>query len=316
MRGRSRQEITLQQNRYGRGSSRGGQFARSERPQDPDLHDDLSVAPPPTAQGKAPGSKSVSKVLGVIDAPAIDNWKMKLITLYALEHQDEWRDLDHDDAYRLIRNAPNRVSQRAAQIGTQAHAVVEAVKGNTDLSGVPEDARPFAAAAADFLRDTWDDENVAIASYSPEIEIASLNDAYHGRADLLVETSGPNGSEYHIVDWKTTTKTDSDGPYPESALQVAAYAHAESYRTSSRGQWQQMPPIASAWVVQLRPDGTYVADETSDDRHWRAFQAARELTSWKDSNHSPQSHATVRVSGGGWETYPSQSNGAHPAVTP
>ena len=157
---------------------------------------------------------------------------------------------------------------------------------------------------------SWGEEVGHITAYSPEIEIASKTHGYHGRADLLVQVENNDKVEWHIIDWKTTADENAKGPYANVALQVNAYANAESYRASADGNWRPMPHVSKAWGVTLLPDGTYIADEVLGEKHWEAFYSARTIADWKANTKVHGSHANIRVKGGK-ALLPTQSTSLH-----
>ena len=289
------------QPRSPKGSKRGGQWA--PKPTADTITDGvgLSLHSAPAPLGKAPDSISVTRALGSMDQGAIHNWKMRTAIEWALDNAEEWRSLDRDEAYKLIRNAPNTLSLKAAQLGTQVHTVVESLGGEPDMSEVSKEVLPYASAASDFLRDRLQEEWIGqtVTAYVAEAEIASHEHGYHGRADLMVETRGENGdTQWHIVDWKSTANPEAKGPYANTALQLSAYAHADSYRRSTRDSWKEMPEITSTWAVSLLPDGRYIADETHRQEHWDGFCAARAMSKWQGQTKEYGSHANHRATGG------------------
>jgi hypothetical protein len=74
------------------------------------------------------------------------------------------------------------------------------------------------------------------------------------------------------------TKTGK-GVYPEVALQLVALARAEFIITRD-GEELPLPAVDLLGVLHLRPRSWALLPVTPGDASWRAFLAARELTSW------------------------------------
>ena len=284
----------------------GGRFSHKQTSDQPGYSADDFTLPDDKAQtaanrrrgggphpGPVRGSASVTAVLRVMDKPGVDNWKLKKVAEFAVDRRDEWEHLDRDDAYSMIRKAPDRESQKATSIGTSLHSAIESLAGGR-LPDRAED--PHLHAAALFLRDVAGAE-VDSSEFFPEVSVCSSEHGYHGRVDLLLRTRSEDGEDrWHVIDWKTTATDSEYGPYPDSGLQVNAYARADGYKPYG-GAWSEMPEIDSAWVVKLLPTGEYIADECLRDDHWAAFRAARALSQWSSSSRSGGhgSHANRRV---------------------
>jgi hypothetical protein len=94
---------------------------------------------------------------------------------------------------------------------------------------------------------------------------------YAGTLDLLAHVGG----ETWLVDWKT----GASGVWPETALQLAAYAHAETIVRN--GKEQPLPPIVRAVAVWLRADGYDVHPVDVSDETFRAFLYAQQVARFR-----------------------------------
>ena len=202
--------------------------------------------------------RSVTTVLGVIANDALTNWAAKRVAEYAADNLDVITALDRDAAVDVMKRAPWRDSHRAADVGTAVHAGIQA-----RLEGSPRpvevDDADGVAAAVEFLS-TLDPARV-----TPEVTVfgALGGVAWAGTCDALVRTKN---RDLVIVDWKNTLNPDHKGPYPEAAMQVAAYAAADAVAWPAGGPvegWRMVPldGVAAAWCVQLLPGGRYHAAE-------------------------------------------------------
>jgi hypothetical protein len=149
--------------------------------------------------------------------------------------------LRHDLAEALIKDlkgSPYKKRDRAANIGTQVHEHIDKIVTGTPV-GAP--ALPIAAHIASF--DAW------LAVTNPEFEASELTvysdkHEYAGTLDAIVEIDG----EFYVVDYKTSAK----GPYPEVALQLAAYARAD-FGVMRDGRRVEIPTIAGGIVLSIVP---------------------------------------------------------------
>ena len=123
-----------------------------------------------------------------------------------------------------------RSMAQAADYGTTTHNLIHGI-----LKGENPDIPPDYQVAVDGF-------NQWRAQYEVDLTLAeqlvySLKFRYGGQFDA----SGTRGDKSILVDWKT-----GNGIYEESALQVAAYAHA----------WEEMgnPAFDELWVVRLHRD--------------------------------------------------------------
>lgn len=101
-------------------------------------------------------------------------------------------------------------SEKAADIGTQAHAMVEASIKNLP---VPEGDPKAKAAFEEYL--AWKDRT-RIEIVGSEIALVSEKHQYGSTIDAM----GTHNGEYEMPDWKA-----SNGCYPDHVIQLAAYAH-------------------------------------------------------------------------------------------
>lgn len=154
----------------------------------------------------------------------------------------------------------------AAEIGTVAHAMIEA-----DLAGVEFARGPYSdevLAGAEMAFSSWQ-RFKSKRSWTPigtEVALSSVEHRYGGTMDCV-----SLDEERAITDWKT-----GKGIYAEHVMQIAAYLHL--WRENRPDE-----PIDSVAILRLsKTDGSihlhdWPADSPTIEAAWRGFLAAREL---------------------------------------
>jgi hypothetical protein len=143
-------------------------------------------------------------------------------------------------AYERIRRAPFRERDRKAASGTKVHRLADQLSRGEVVEVDPELVGYVDAALAFF-------EAHDVIVLHAEATVASTVHRYCGTLDLLADTAHGR----MLVDYKTGA-----GVYPEAALQLAAYRHAD-YLLGDDGLAVPMPSVDLAAVCHLRGDGTF-----------------------------------------------------------
>lgn len=171
---------------------------------------------------------SVTSIIGALDKPALVPWAARETALAAIRSEATWHAiLDSDgeaEAVRWLTGARYRRprgQRTATEIGSAFHAAAEEMAITGARPDVDDDVAPLLdqfCAWLDRFQPTY--EAAEFAVYHPDY-------GYAGTCDGILVIDGVR----FIFDYKTsTTPTDSKGqpkrPYPEVALQLAAYRHA------------------------------------------------------------------------------------------
>ena len=213
---------------------------------------------------------SVTTLLGALSKPALVNWAAKMVAEYAVDNGAEIMALakaDRDGAIRALKGSPWQKRDNAGLLGTAVHEQIEArIIGQTPAEASPEVADRVGYFEA-FCRD-----------YSPEFEAAEATVynreyAYAGTLDSIAVVGG----ERFIIDVKTT----KSGVYPDHALQLAAYAHAE-FIGAPDGSEIRMPEIDSGAVLWIGPQGYQFTRVRIDSMIFHYFTAIAEA--WEFQN--------------------------------
>lgn len=147
----------------------------------------------------------------------------------------------------FFKGYPQRARDAAAVRGTRVHTLAEAYSKGERVE-VPDELAGFVEAAVAFL-DDW-----RIAPVVSEVSVASRRWQYAGTLDLIGDV--PDGRRC-LFDYKTS----ASGVWPETAMQLAAYRHAEFFVRSDVSEPIETPVaelgINASYAVWLRSDGSY-----------------------------------------------------------
>jgi hypothetical protein len=230
----------------------------------------------------------VTTILGAVVAkPALVGWAGRLVAEYVADKDAAWlEELRADGREALVdhlKGVPNRDRNAAAARGTLIHRYAERVIAGEELQETPE-LEPLwghIESCVKFL-DDWDVRPVLV-----EPVIGNRTHRYCGSADLVAD-SARGAVRRAIFDYKT----GASGIFPETALQLAAYRHAEAYVDDTGAE----EPVAdlgieAAYGVHLRGDG-YDVYPVDTEPAWEAFQ-----------HIAAAFHLGVGVRDGGWSSW-------------
>lgn len=214
---------------------------------------------------------SVTTVLQVLSKPALVPWAQGIVAEAAIAHRGDiegWVAVGGvEGAIGLLKQAATTKRDKAAATGSDVHALAEAIiRGQTVV--VPEELTGFVNAYR-----TWVD------AFQPEFlaaeeMVANLEHGYAGTLDAIVKISG----ETWLLDWKT-----SRGIYSDTALQLAAYGHAEFIGRPGDPTRYAIPLIEQYGVVHIRPEGAELIPYDVTPAEFDAFLDALRLWRWKDT---------------------------------
>jgi hypothetical protein len=219
---------------------------------------------------------SVTTIIGCLDKPALVPWAAIKTAEAAVDKLDLVGSiLEEDgrqDAINYLKNARFRVGKglrSATQLGTAVHKACEhkAIHGYYETEDANDrELRPFLVQYDQFL-DQFQPEMKAA-----EVTVFSETYGYAGTCDGFLRIDGID----YIIDYKTS-REDTDGqgkpkgPYPEVALQLAAYRYADLAAVWRARQLEQfkrryyllndqerelgvpVPEVAHGLVVYLTP---------------------------------------------------------------
>lgn len=194
---------------------------------------------------------SATTILSALPKPALVYWSANEVANFALDNLDQLAALcakdERDAAYDMLKRAPWRKRDKAAELGTNVHAAIEAYLLGKPMPAWPLPIRPRMEALQRFLD-----------QYEPEIEMAeasvySRRGRYAGTLDSVMRLTLPLQEQQRrfVLDVKS-----GKGVYHEVALQLTLYAHAEFVGLPD-GTEHPMPKIDGGLVLHLQDDGTF-----------------------------------------------------------
>lgn len=222
----------------------------------------------PETGEKVPG---VTSVLNMLPKPFLKPWAAKEVakTAVAMGQTGELTAManrDPDGAVDYLKRSPDRNTRAAADVGTAAHGVFEALSLGYPLPNLTPELEPFARHFEDFL------DTVQPTYLRAEDTVWSEKHLYAGSFDAFAEIDGHRC----WVDNKTTRS----GVHAEVALQLSAYAHADYLLDGETGEQIVMPEGDRGLVVHVRPEGWGLYEVPIGDDVFEHFLHLRQSFEW------------------------------------
>lgn len=222
---------------------------------------------------------SVTTILsGGIPKPALIHWAANEVAGYVCDNLAEVGPLitaDRDAAYDLLKRAPWRKRDKAAALGSDVHAAVEAYALGQPFPTWGPLVKPRMDAFVRFLEE-----------YEPVYELTEASvfnrrERYAGTLDAIC-TFPTLGGRRLLID----VKSGGRAIYPEAAVQLSAYRHAE-FVGAPDGSEQPMPEVDGAAVLHIPDEGIYekgyeLVEVVADAEVFKTFIFAREIYRWQN----------------------------------
>jgi hypothetical protein len=212
----------------------------------------------------------VTGVLNALAKPAIVKWAQNTVAQAAVLHRGElenWVAVGGvDGAIDLLRKAAETKRDTAASIGSQVHALADALVKGTPVT-IPEELAPFVVAYQKWIED-----------FQPEflaVEEMIVGDGYGGTFDSIARIADET--------WLLDIKTGATGPYKDTALQLAAYGNARYIGRPNDPVKYAIPAIDQYGVIRLRPEGAELIPYDVTDAEYAAFMAIKHTYQWERS---------------------------------
>ena len=211
-----------------------------------------------------------------IPKPAIARWVQYGTSTFAVENMELVAQTlkapnGKKAAIDMIANAPYRESEKAMNLGSLIHDCCEAIVLGSPLPAAANDpaSRPFVDAFKQFVND------FEPSFEATEATVYSRQYRYAGTFDFIATIPGYGRV---LGDYKTTKPNfkTGHGIYPETALQLSAYRHAE-FVGMPDGTEVPVPDVDVCWGVNLRPEGYKVIPLQADEDVFRTFLYALEI---------------------------------------
>lgn len=241
---------------------------------------------------------SVTTILNSMDKPALLYWSAEQAALAAVRIADSLpyrlREEGTDEVVKWLRDArfrPLPGKRTAAALGTANHEAFDFFAHHGTLpDGLDDEVLPFAKQFERFA-EVWQPRYLAA-----ETAIYNRRYGFAGTLDAIVEIDG----QLWILDYKTSPKSiGSDGkpshPWPEAALQLAAYRNADLIAYFRVRRWEYfrrryyllsteeeelgepMPEVAGCLVLHITPDHADLYPVKADEEMFHYFLNVTEV---------------------------------------
>lgn len=224
------------------------------------------------------------RVIGVTTAlskgvpkPALPYWAARTVAQQAVDMgAEEWaalRTLGRDAAVAALKSAPWQQRDAAAVRGTNVHAIADKLVHGQEVA-VPEHLYGHVEAALAFMTE-W-----KVRPVLTEKVVGSYRYGYAGTFDLVADVA--DGRRI-LFDYKT-----SSGIYPETAMQLCAYAMADYFVADDKTEIPMSEVgIQEIKAVHLRADGYDVRPLEFSERVFKCFlsglhiaRASEDMDGW------------------------------------
>lgn len=209
---------------------------------------------------------SVTTILSVLSKPFLVKWAAKEAAQCAVAELELINKLCQAgrqvDAIDYVKTAHTRMTEKASDVGTDAHAWIEArIKGERPPEGGEPPHMKFFDA---FCMVHKPDFKLC------ESTVYNRTEGYAGTMDFMAVIDG----EWTIVDVKTGKSI-----YPEVALQLAAYSRGEFIGKDNREC--EVPHVRKGAVLHIRPNGYKFVPVDISDEVWTSFRYIKEAYRWQ-----------------------------------
>jgi hypothetical protein len=240
----------------------------------------------------------VTSTLSMLPKPFLRYWGQKLVAEAAVNSFDFLQRMietaGEEAAVDHLKNAPNRYTKLRANVGSAAHDLFERmIRGEGRLMAknsrgefivrVAPDLEPYRRGFADFLAAVnpelvraediaWSDTHGYAGSFDAILRVWVKT--ADGRTVIDPERGPDSEPVLLIVDWKTSKDT-----YPDVALQMAAYAHADKL-IDPDGIEEPMPEFDGAAVLHITPEQWAFKPVDISQEVFDYFLALRQVFDW------------------------------------
>ncbi|MFK0289520.1 hypothetical protein ACIQU6_03390 [Streptomyces sp. NPDC090442] len=227
---------------------------------------------------KVPG---VTSILSMLPKPFLMYWSAKLaaeLAVDSLPFVQQMAERDRQGAIDYLKGASRRYTKVRADVGSDAHDLFERMIRGERVGRVHPDLEPYRAQFADFLDAVnpelvraedvaWSDEHGYAGSFDAVLTVWLDEDGK--------PTPDRTGVPHRLMaDWKTSKAT-----YPDVALQMAAYTHADRI-IAPDGTSEPMPTFDGAAVLHITPEQWALKPVRVDDDVFAFFLALRKTFTW------------------------------------
>lgn len=223
----------------------------------------------PESGVKAPG---VTSIISMLPKPFLVYWAAKMTAQSAVDNIDAVAALaktDPDAAVDMLKGAHTRYTKSRSNLGSAAHDMFERMMRGENVRRVGMDLEPYRRHFAEFL------DEVQPELVSAEDVMWSDTHNYAGSSDAILRVQDEQvGPVLVMADWKTSKDT-----YPDVALQLSAYAHADRI-IDADGESRPMPEIQAGAVLHVTAERWAFKPVKIDGGVFDFFLALRRVFDW------------------------------------
>ncbi|MHC0429240.1 hypothetical protein ACX6XY_03500 [Streptomyces sp. O3] len=227
---------------------------------------------------KVPG---VTSVVGMLPKPFLMFWAAKMtaeLAVDSLPFVAQMAERDRQGAVDYLKGASRRYTKMRADVGSDAHDLFERLIRGEHVGRVHPDLEPYRKNFVDFLDAVnprleraedvaWSDEHGYAGSFDAVLTVWLDDDGK--------PTPDRSGTPHLLMaDWKTSKDT-----YPDVALQMSAYAHADRI-IAPDGTSEPMPEFDGAAVLHITPEQWAFKPVRVDRDVFSFFLALRKVFTW------------------------------------
>lgn len=207
----------------------------------------------------------VTTVIGNgIPKPALIAWAAREVSTFAADNLEVLEKLKRDERIDLLKGSHYRERDAAARRGTEVHNLGEKLVHGTEVE-VPEELTGHVDSYIRFL-DEWNPTPILV-----EAVVGHRTHKWMGTLDLVADMSNER--------WLLDLKTGRSGIFGETALQMAAYRHAEFYLDAD-GNEQPMPEVDRVGAIWIRADGYDIVPVEAGENVYRMFRYAQQIAAF------------------------------------
>jgi len=203
-----------------------------------------------------------------IPKPALIDWAARTTAEFAVDHWDELAAETSSKRLRTLERARWNTTKAAAARGTTIHRFAQQLAAGDEIQA-PEEILGHIDAYLKFTEDWRPVEQLV------EVPIFNRTLRYAGTLDLVADLADGNR-------WLLDLKTAGSGIWPETAIQLSAYRHAEFWLDND-GNEQPMPAVDCCAAIWLRADGYDLHPVDASEQAFRIFQYARQVAMFAKS---------------------------------
>jgi hypothetical protein len=214
---------------------------------------------------------SVTKITGMLPSKALIDWAGNTTADYAVDNWHELGRLGPAQRINKLRRCRYEVTDPAKKRGTEVHKLAEALIAGREVT-VPQELKGYVEAYTDFLNVI---EPVPVAT---EMAVVSRKLRYGGTADLVADLPALDWDGYLIPAdrWLLDIKTGEKGVWPEAALQLCGYQHADLFAADDGEEPSERPmewlQIGRCGVVHVSSDAWELRPVDTGKETWQCFR--------------------------------------------